>query len=327
MSTRRPRLPSAPPLTADDEARIRRQMSQDQYQDICDYLERYADFLTLQAPPHPITPAQRQAFYAELQQHPYIQGLLTFGKLEPALEQLEEGYRNWFLDRVDEDEDPPPEEFVAAVTGVESALARRVRFIAALAVAMGPSLIDAPPPPPPPPSTESEQPKKYEPPPERAQQERHNALLRLLGQTHAKLNGLLADTVFCETLVDEEHLASLRQLNQDLAKAKGWLDVPLFHPIKRHDKDRVQTSTTRTRLLAYRLALACRRHFNVCTPGILRSLLAYPWLERLPAAQLQSFAETVDRQETYQFLRSSTFESLYFDRDRLPVPIFTPRRP
>ncbi|NVZ10758.1 hypothetical protein HW932_15950 [Allochromatium humboldtianum] len=41
MSTRRPRLPSAPPLTADDEARIRRQMSQAQYEDIQRRLEAY----------------------------------------------------------------------------------------------------------------------------------------------------------------------------------------------------------------------------------------------------------------------------------------------
>lgn len=317
MSTRRPRPPSTPPLTADDEAWIRQQMSQAKYQDICGYLERYADFLSLQAPLHPISPSQRQAFYTAFQELPYIQGLLTFGKLESALKQLEDGYQNWFLDRVDEDEDPPPEDFVAAVTGAESALARRVRFIAAVANAMGPGVANYSPPR----STEREQPT------EREQRERKRALLQLLGKTRAKLDALLDDEIFCETLVNEEHLASLRQLNQDLVKAKEWLDVPILHPIKRHDKDGVETSTTRTRLLAYRLALACRQHFNVCTPDILRSLLAYPWLVPLPSAQLQHFAETVDRQEIYQFLRPSTFESLSFDRDRLPVPIFTPRRP
>lgn len=311
MSTRPPRPPSTPPLTADDEARIRWQMSQARYQDICGYLKRYADFLSPRPPTHFISPSQRQAFYTAFQQHPYIRGLLTFGKLESALEQLEDGYQNWFLDRVDEDEDPPPEDFVAAVTGAESALARRVRFIAALANAMGPGVANYSPP-------------RYT---EREQRERQSALLELVGETHVKLAGLLADEVFCETLVDEEHLASLRQLNQDLVKAKEWLDVPILHPIKRHDKDGVKTSTTRTRLLAYRLALACRRHFNVCDPHILRSLLAYPWLVPLPAAQLQHFAETVDEQETYQFLRPSTFESLFFDRDRLSVPISTPRHP
>lgn len=320
MSSRRPRLPSAPPLSADVEAQIQRQMSPAQYQDIRDYLERYADFLALRASPHPISPSQRQAFYTALQQHPYIQGLLTFGQLESALERLEDGYRNWFLDRVDEDEDPLSEDFVAAVIGAESALARRMRFIATLANAMGPGVANYSPR-----STEHEQPKKREQPMEREQRERKRVLLQLLGKTHAKLDALLDDEVFCETLVDDEHLASLRRLNQDLAKAKGWLDVPILHPIKRHDKDGVETSTTRTRLLAYRLALASQRHFNVCTPDILRSLLAYPWLVPLPVAQLQRFAETVDGQETYQFLRPSTFVSLSFDRDRLPVPIFTPQ--
>lgn len=214
------------------------------------------------------------AFQAQLMESPYVQGLFRFGRLREALDALEAGYQAF--------------RHLHCVPVTDTALIeqkrkeREVRFIMRLAVLLGSAF------------------RPIAVPANVDQNERQEALVDALKDARGKLALLLQDEFFREDLAEDWRVAVLHRMLDDMTKAGNWLVSESYRPVKKQDKENVETSTASTRQIANRLADACFRIYANCDEKVLKLLLAYEWLKPISVAQskaliLESLERKIDQ--------------------------------
>ena len=132
------------------------------------------------------------------------------------------------------------------------------------------------------------------------QNERQEALVDALKDARGKLALLLQDEFFREDLAEDWRVAVLHRMLDDMTKAGNWLASESYRPVKKQDKENVETSTSSTRQIANRLADACFRIYANCDEKVLKLLLAYEWLKPISVAQskaliLESLERKIDQ--------------------------------
>lgn len=195
-----------------------------------------------------------ELFYEELERTPYVQGLLMSGELEQAIGKLESKYAK-IIHKCVLDPGRSPKE--VSLLKEHKRLERRVRFIHRLAKVIGPSdriFVFV---------------KPFE------QNKLRKQVVKSLDQAKGKLNLLLKDEFFQESLLAEHH-DILKRLNRDIEKATKFVaEVKPDYPIERiRDEDNVRAKT-----LINRLADVCYRIYGYCDETVINHLTNYPWLD------------------------------------------------
>lgn len=195
-----------------------------------------------------------EPFYEELVQTPYVQGLLMSGQLEQAIGKLESEYAK-IIHKCVLDQSRSPEE--VSLLKEHKRLERRVRFIHRLAKVIGPS----------------DRPFAFVKPSE--QKKLRKQVVKSLDQAKGKLNLLLKDEFFQESLLAEHH-DILKRLNRDIEKAMKFVaEVEPDYPIERV-RDQKNACA---KILINRLADVCYRIYGYCDETVINHLTNYPWLD------------------------------------------------
>lgn len=227
-------------------------------------------------------PEVLNAFQARLMESPYVKGLFRFGRLREALDALEAGYQAFRR--------------LHCVPVTDAALVeqkrkeREVRFIMRLAAVLGPAF------------------SAITVPANVEQNERQEALVDALKDARGKLALLLQDEFFREDLAEDWRVAVLRRMLDDMTKAGSWLAPESYRPVKKRDKENVETSTASTRQIANRLSDACFRIYANCDEHILKLLLTFDWLGEIKPPEMRKLIQESLERKIDQFNRKSPNE-------------------
>jgi len=124
---------------------------------------------------------------------------------------------------------------------------------------------------------------------------------------------LLDDEFFREDLAEGWRVKELKQLRDKIKKARPWLNINPYRPVKRRNKEGIEQSTAPTRQITNRLADSAFRFYANCDTAIMNNLLKYPWLEPISKLTMADLIKAALETKTDQYNRREPREDYIGD--------------